>query len=312
MTWREWSMSGECPEGWSHHGLAVLRDGSIAAYHPGERRLLFFDRDGVLLRSVPCEATEAHAIAEADDGLWIADCGNKLRVSRSGALFVDPPKEESIGRVLLVGVDGTTTRSIDAIDHPAYAAGGLFLPTGVAVDERGLWIADGYGSNLVHLVTLDGDVLLTLDGFDCPHGIVVDRRRAEPLLYVAERGAHRLCVYDLDGAFVRHAGVGDLIAPCALAVSGDGLHVADLVARVSVFDLDDRLVTHVGADGDAARRDGWPNAVVSERPAPPSPTPERFNSPHGIAADGDGHVFVTEWLLGGRWVRYSSTTMNVR
>ena len=58
-------------------------------------------------------------------------------------------------------------------DHPVYEAGGAFLPTGVAVDDRGLWIADGYGSNLVHLVGHDGERLVTLDGFDCPHGVVV-------------------------------------------------------------------------------------------------------------------------------------------
>ena len=298
MTWRDWTF--DCPDGWSHHGLATLADGTVVGYHPKDRTLLFFDGDGALLRAVPCEATEAHDIAVTPDGtaLWIADCGNKLSLSASGTAFVDPPTEEANGRVLLVDLDGTTLRSIDQLGD------GLFLPTGVAIDERGLWVADGYGSNLVHLVGHDGTVLITLDGFDCPHGIVIDRRRPEPLLYVAERGAHRLCVYDLQGTFVRLAGVGDLIAPCALTTLDDHLYVADLVARVTVFDVDDRLVTHVGADADAAARDGWPNALDGGRAVPPCAAEGRFNSPHGITTAGTD-IVVTEWLLGGRWVRFS-------
>lgn len=298
MTWREWTF--DCPDGWSHHGLAALDDGTIVGYHPKDRALLFFGEDGALLRSAPCDATEAHDIAVAanGDGLWIADCGNKLSLNSAGRPFVDPSKEEANGRVLLVDLDGRTLRTIDHLGD------GLFLPTGVAVDERGLWIADGYGSNLVHLVDRDGGVVLTLDGFDCPHGITIDRRRADPLVYIAERGAHRLCVYDLDGRFVRHEGVGNLIAPCALVTKGDHLYVADLVARVTVLDLDGALVEHLGADGDAAARPGWPNALDDGRSVPPPVAEGRFNSPHGITVVGDDLV-VTEWLLGGRWVRVS-------
>jgi hypothetical protein len=147
-------------------------------------------------------------------------------------------------------------------------------------------------------------VLVTMDGFDCPHGITIDQRGDEPLLVIAERGAHRLAVHDLDGAFLRHVGVGDLIAPCALTTRGDELWVADLVARVSVFGPDDVLIRHVGADDDAAKREGWPNALDADRPVPPTLTEGRFNSPHGITVVGDD-VVVTEWLLGGRWVRLS-------
>jgi hypothetical protein len=131
---------------------------------------------------------------------------------------------------------------------------------------------------------------------------MIDRRGAAPLLYIAERGNRRLSVHDLDGTFLRHAGVGELLAPCAMATLGDRLYVADLVSRVTVLDADDRLVEHLGGDREATRRDGWPNAIVDGRMVRPPLVEGRFNSPHGITIVG-GDVVVTEWLLGGRWVR---------
>ena len=303
MTWTEWSLADEAPDGWSHHGLAVLEDGTVVGYHPGERRLLFFDREGTLLRSAACAATEAHDIAVADEGLWLADCGHKLAARRRRQLRLRPRGGGRGGP----GAARGPRRAHPAghhVDRPRQLRGRRRVPAdGVAVDDRGLWIADGYGSNLVHLVDHEGQVLLTLDGFDCPHGIVIDRRRPEPLLYVAERGADRLCVYDLDGTFVRHAGEGEMIAPCSLATVGDHLAVADLVSRVTLLDLDDQVVEHLGGDREATRRPGWPNALDDDGLAvPPAPT-GRFNSPHGVVADADGALYVTEWLLGGRWVR---------
>lgn len=297
MTWHEWTF--DCPDGWSHHGLATLDDDTIIGYHPRDRELVFFDPDGAVLRTTPCDAVEAHDIAVDGGTLWIADCGNKLCLSGSGKPYVHPAKEDSVGQVLQVDLDGRTLRRIAAWHD------GEYLPTSVAVDERGIWIADGYGSNRVDLVNKDGRVLVTIDGLDCPHGVLIDRRGDAPLLYIAERGAHRIAVHDLEGTFIRHAGVGNLIAPCALATVGDRLYVADLVARVTVLDADDKLVEHIGADGDAARREGWPNAVDDGRSVPPPVAPGRFNSPHGITAIG-GDVVVTEWLLGGRWVRVAA------
>jgi hypothetical protein len=300
---RVWTLVDECDDGWSHHGLAVLADGTVVGFHPRDRALLFFDGDGTLLRTAPCEAMEAHDIEVDGDALWLADCGHKLKLSRSRKAYVDPPVEGAVGHVWLVDLDGTTVRTIDGPDDQQ------FLPTGVAVDERGLWVADGYGSNRVFLFDHDDRILLTLEGFDTPHGIEIDRRRDEPVLVIAERGAHRLAVHALDGTFLRFEGEGDLRAPCATTVCGDELHVADLSGRVTVLDLDGRLVHHLGELSD--RREGWPNALDGERNLAPVVPDGEFNSPHGITTLGDD-VVVTEWVLGGRWVRYSPSTSKAR
>lgn len=295
MSWREHATG--CVDGWSHHNVTVLADGTIVGFHPKDRALLFFDESLSTSRAVPCDAMEAHDLAVDGDTLWIADCGHKLSIGADGRAFVDPPVEQAIGAVLQVDLDGRTRRRVDGRWHD-----GPFLPTGVAVDPggRGVWIADGYGSNRVDLVAPDDSVLVTIDGFDCCHGI----RIRDGLLHIAERGKGRIAVHDLDGTFVRHEGVGALVAPCALAFARGRTFVADLCGRVTVLDAAGALVEHLGHDADAAQRKGWPNALDAGRLAPPSFAAGTFNSPHGIATVGD-ELVVTEWVLGGRWVRCS-------
>jgi DNA-binding beta-propeller fold protein YncE len=46
-----------------------------------------------------------------------------------------------------------------------------------------------------------------------------------------------------------------------------------------------------------AETPGWPN-VPADRIVP-----GKFNSPHGLAVDRDGNLYVAEWLIGGRTVK---------
>lgn len=305
MGWTEWSWTSTCADGWAHHNLAALPDGTIAAYHPRDRALVFFDTMGKLVRQAPCDALEAHDIAVTSDGLWLADCGTKLGIDDHGKVVELVGADARAGQVLFVDGDGATRARLGPPDHPVYASGGQFSPTGVAVDERGVWVADGYGSNLVHLVAPDGALLCTIDGFDCPHGIVIDSERGpEPRLYVADRGNRRVQVFDLDGAFVRTVGEGTLSSPSALAIRRGVLVVAELLCRITLFDEDDRFVEHVGANEQALGRKGWPNGRDDgDRTVPPTTPAGLFNSPHGLAVGADGVLYVTEWSLGGRWIR---------
>jgi DNA-binding beta-propeller fold protein YncE len=280
--WTEWDFADEAPRGWSHHNVAVLDDNRLLAFHPGERQLLFFSLDGERRRAVDCDIVDAHDFALVGDGTaWVADCGHKLCVDDAGAVSVVPPVEDAFGKVVLVDLATGATLETVQLDRP-------FLPTGVVIDERGLWIADGYGANRVCLVDPAGGVLVTIDGFDCPHGIAVHGEH----LYVAERGKNRLCQHGLDGAFVRHLGEGAVIAPCAIAIADDRLYVAEMTARVTVLSLDGEVLDQLGPGPRATMQTGWPNGAT---------TPGQFNSPHGIAVDTDS-IYVTEWRLGGRWI----------
>ena len=81
--------------------------------------------------------------------------------------------------------------------------------------------------------------------------------------------------------------------------------VAELQARLTVIDGDDNLVGYLGWDEDAPSREGWPNVgAADELPRRPNTLTEgKLNSPHGIAADRHGNLYVPEWLIGGRFTK---------
>lgn len=209
---------------------------------------------------------------------------------------------------------------------PQFPAGpmGPYCPCGCAVDEErfggtgDIWVTDGYGSGLVHRFDKDGNHLSTLTGEEgsgrllCPHAIFIDRRNEKvPELYIADRINVRVVVYDLDGQYLRTFGETCLNSPSDLLQWGDLLVVAEIYQRLAVLDSDDNLVGYIGADPDpeAAQgwptRPGWPNDLSEDGRAeiPLLPQHDRFNSPHAVAADASGNLYVSEWLLGGRYTK---------
>jgi len=293
-----WADLPEAPFGWMHSGIAVI-DGRVVVAHPAEAALLFLDADGAIVRSVELDGLlEPHGFHPVAEGMWIGDVGFKRRVR--GAEF---ETERSRGRVVLVGDEGEVLRELDD-------PGADWSPTAIAVVEESgdVWVADGYGNDLVHRFDADGRHVRTLTGeegagrFDCPHGVAVDRRRDDVELVISDRANGRLQVYDLDGGFKRVVGDGIVVTPTDMEIVGDELLLTDFTqARVTVLDLEGSLVEHVGANPDAPTRDGWPNARDEGRNlVRPLLETGKFNSPHTLAADGQGDVYVTEWLLGGR------------
>jgi hypothetical protein len=177
-------------------------------------------------------------------------------------------------------------------------------------------VADGYGSGVMHRYDKHGNYRSTLTGdgagqrLACPHAVFIDRRKKAPELYLADRVNTRVLVYDLDGRYLRTFGERFLNSPSDFAQWGDLLVVAELYARLAVLDLEDNLLGYIGADSDPAAEQGWPtspgwpNTLTDDgRTAKPLLQRDRFNSPHAVAVDGNGNLYVSEWLLGGRYTK---------
>ncbi len=306
--WDDWADFSGDGKNWAHPGIAVTREGEIVTGHPDGSTLLVLTSGGALIRSVATELTELHGLRAVDGSLWAADIGSHWRLDGSDIERIERPDG---GRVVELDPGGLVTRELERPDHPAYRDA-PYKPTAVDVDDDGtIWVADGYGAELVHRYAPDGTHSATLTGedgagrFDTPHDVFVDRRRGEPELYVADRGNGRIQVFGLDGDFKRLVGEEVFTAPTVLATWNDYLIVTDFMrARVTVLDADDRLVSHLYENRAAPSRPKWPNAGADDgtllRPQLES---GKFNSPHAVAADSSGNLYVTEWLAGGRYTK---------
>jgi hypothetical protein len=316
--WAEVPEPDEARVGWAHHGLAVTRAGEVVAFHPERPEVLLFDREGRLARSLPVALKEGHGLTLVEEAgaerLFVADPGSKMRRAPDGSYRADVAAEQ--GQVVKLDLEGNEIVRLARPPHPSYETG-RYAPTSVAVDEvrhggsGDIWVADGYGQSLVHRYDADGAFLATLTGeegagrFNCPHAVFIDRRRGDPELLVADRGNARVQVYDLAGSFRRSVGESVLNSPSVFAVAGENLVVGELRARLAVLGPDEQLLGYLGENGEVCDLPGWPNGVDDDQHPVRRPDlrPGRFNSPHGLAADADGNLYVAEWLIGGRMIK---------
>lgn len=311
--WDELVVSESSSDGWAHHGIDILTDGSVVTAAPDQASVVVLGPGKQSRSQFDTDLIELHGIrvspAAEGDILWLVDNGHKFLPGR-------PRYGEKVqpGRVVAMTPDGKRKGELLAPQLAAYAER-PWAPCALVIDESqsggtgDVWVADGYGASLLHRFRSDGTHLATIDGgtsgraFDTPHDVVIDRRRGTPELYIADRANQRIVVLGLDGRFLRTVGEGILSSPSAFAVSEELLFVAELYGSLAVFDRDDRFQGFV-CWGDDHNREGWPNTIDGTGAVTrPRLRSGALNSPHGLAVDQQGAVYVTEWLIGGRVVR---------
>ena len=301
--------------GWAHPGMAITKEQKIVTCDSGESKILVFSVDGELVNSWEGNFVDAHGITvaqeEGQEVIWIADNGAK-RESKN--FYEYPPGFGSkSGRVFKCIFGGEEILELDFPKHSAYKEN-RYSPTSVAVDEISqggsgdIWVSDGYGANLVHRYSNDGEYKHTIDGssgaghFNCPHGIFIDRRRDVPELYVADRANSRVQVFDLEGRFIRSFGSDFLTTPSGFSTYNKIMIIAELNSRLVVIDEADNFVEYLFMDEKAPNYLGWPNEQTANGTLsrPSTLGPLKFNSPHGITVDSRGNIYIAEWLIGGR------------
>ena len=332
--WADLSMVPDLASSWAHNGVVITAGGELIGFHAGQ--LVAFDVHGEVIRTVTPGLTEGHGLTLVREGneeyLWISDQGfvfvstvddgDEMWAPLFGKGIDRVTRDPRVAKLTLEGeiLLELPLPPMDPESPPGMM--GQYCPCGTAVDEErfggsgDIWVADGYGSSLVHRFDKYGIHRLTLTGdegggrFVCPHAVFISRRACKaPELYIADRENKRIQVYDLEGVYLRTVGANFLSSPSAFAQWGDVLVVAELYSRLALLDGDDNLVGYIGADPDAKEgqgwpeRPGWPNALAEDGHVEPPhlPNADRFNSPHSVTVDADGNLYVSEWLLGGRY-----------
>ncbi len=272
------------------HGVVVTRSGNVMVFNQADPAVLTFDQTGELISSWGSRFAGAHGMTLVQEGnaeyLWLTD--------------------QSSREVVKTTLDGRTVQNIERPNLPVYDKAN-YSPTWAAVNEErnggngDIWVTDGYGSNYIHRYDKNGRYLNSINGeegrtgaFSCPHGIWVDTRRSEPELYIADRSNHRIQVYSVEGEYRRSFGDAVLTSPDGFITHGEYLLIPELFARLTILDGNDKLVCHLGSNEDVVKVKGWPNLPADLIHA------GKFNSPHGMAADIAGNLYVAEWIVGGR------------
>lgn len=268
------------------HGAAVKSNGEVIVFAQANPAVMIFSPSGELRQAWGDRFAGAHGLTLAGDYLWLTD--------------------QHSGEVVKTTLEGETVLSIA---RPAVPDGQKYSPTWVAIDPVAgdVWVADGYGTNIVRRYDAGGSFVGQITGeegpgrFQCAHGIAFD---PDGRLLVTDRRNRRILIYDRDGRYVSHR---DHVthSPCCFAFHDDAIYVPELWGALKVLDRDLNLIAEIGINpaprpegGGPPAIAGWPNLAGTEHVRQGI-----FNSPHGVAVAADGTVYVVEWIVGGRVIR---------
>jgi DNA-binding beta-propeller fold protein YncE len=274
---------GRLPEGYELGevaAVAVDRDDNVYAFNRGPYPMVIFDRDGVFIGSW---------------GQGVFEKAHGLQLSARGGLFCT---DEGAHVVRHCTLEGEVTMTIG---HPGVPSGfhsgePFNRCTHTAESPDGcIYVSDGYGNARVHKYTRDGSYLFSWGRsgtgpgeFNLPHNIACDENG---LVYVADRENHRIQVFDAEGRFQDQW--HDLHRPSAILLERANPPVM-FVAEIGPYlggnlgwpNLGPRISVLAVPSGDVLSR-------ASEDASAP-PVSDALISPHGIAMDSRGDLYIAD------------------
>jgi hypothetical protein len=211
--------------------------------------------------------------------------------------------------VVKMALDGTVAMTIPASAIPdeykvRNARSGQLgvVLTGVDVAPSGdLYVADGYASDYIHRFDRSGKYLASFGGkkepysFSTLHKLAIDTRFTPPRIIGTDRANNRVVHLSLSGEFLGVV-AKDLLLPAAIVIRGDNAIVGELTGRVTILDKAGAVVTRVGANTEPG--------VGSNKLPPEQWRPGFVLSPHGVAVNERGDLFVSEFNAFGRVHRF--------
>jgi DNA-binding beta-propeller fold protein YncE len=250
----------------------------VYAFNRGRHPMVVLDRDGTFLRSWGEGVFHRpHGVHVApDDTLWLTDDGD--HTVRHCTLD---------GKVLL-------TLGIPGSPKPYMSGEPFHRCTHTALSPQGdLYVSDGYGNARVHKYDPSGRLLLSWGEpgtdpgqFNIPHNICCD---GDGWVYVADRENHRIQVFDGNGRFETQW--HDMHRPSGLHLErgGEGRFYVGEIGGALPVNYD---VPNIGPRIAIYSHRGERLARLGDRLA--GLEPGQFVSPHGLAVDSRGDIYVGE------------------
>jgi DNA-binding beta-propeller fold protein YncE len=287
---------GRLPAGWVYKeatSVAVDQRDRVYVFNRGTVPMAIFDTSGKLLETWDWKQAggfnNPHGVTVAPDGnLFCVDNGNNTikKITPEGRLL------------MTLGVEDQPT--------PRMSNQPFSVPTHVGVDPRTgeFYVGDGYSNAAVHKYSPEGRHLLTwgesgtAEGqFNIVHNVKVDRHG---WVYVADRENRRVQVFSSGGKFEAQWVNLSRAAALDIDTSGDRdvVYIGEYFCGIESNDIGRNLgprVTVMSSDGKVLSRVGS-ESYGSQ--------PGRFFSPHGIAVDSKGNLYVAEVAntdYGSKW-----------
>ena len=274
---------GNLPEGWTYKeatAVAVDSHDNVYVFNRGPHPMIVYDREGELLRTWGEGVfTNPHGVTVGpDDSVYCVDNGDHT--------------------VRKFTPDGRLLMTLGREGEPAQAMSGVPFnkPAHLAVDARtgDLYVADGYSNARVHKYTPDGRLLFSWGDsgtgpgqFNIVHNVVTDW---EGRVYIADRENQRVQVFSAEGKFETQW--VDLSRAACVCVGqgeeGELVYVGEYYGGIASNAMGMRLGPRVTILDTA----GNVKATLGEHSY--GEQPGRFFSPHGIAVDSRGDIYVAE------------------
>jgi 6-bladed beta-propeller protein len=290
----------------SSHGYSMVSDvavsatGNVYALTREPSAVLVLDRSGNLTATWDHLelSRKPHGISVSDDEIiGVVDEGAHV------VRFTDGRDEWNLQYAgpSDTGIDTTLSTNYEKLGSMAAAGGPPFnRPTKLSWAHNGdSFVTDGYGNCRVHHFDSSGKLVASWGRsgtgpgeFHLPHCIAIDRADR---IFVADRDNDRIQVFDLDGSHL--SSWADVNRPASVAVGSDGLvYVGELPVavgrrsfvngtakdalppRISVFDEGGQLINR------------WTNEQLGA---------STLVSPHGIAVDNGGSVYISQLVDDG-------------
>lgn len=278
-----------------HGDVAVSSKGEVfVSVQDPAAGLQVYAPDGTFVRNVPGAPSDFHGfvIRSGPDGEFLY--GATLRGQTIVKMTLDGAIVMTIGSASIPDQFKVRNARSNQLQ---------LLLTGLDVAPNGdIYAADGYASDFIHRFDRTGKYLGSFGGKQAPysfntlHKLAVDTRFQPARLIACDRANNRVVHLSLTGEFLGVV-ASDLRLPAAVTIAGDHAVVGELNGRVTILDKAGRVVEHLGTNtepgvgGNQVKPEQWRTGFVL--------------SPHGVALNARGDIFVSEFSQFGRVHRFT-------